>query len=80
MQVKIKKQTADGIVRLETRGEVKEIVINESFFDPKEESISLCFRGKTSSGIIDLSPKEAEKLCNSVKGRLHLIKGIKKLE
>ncbi|MBN2454227.1 hypothetical protein JXB11_01645, partial [Candidatus Woesearchaeota archaeon] len=73
------KKTADGQVRLETKGEIKEVLINESFM-ADGETISLCFRGKSSSGIIDLTPKEAEMLINTVKGRLHLIKGIRRLE
>lgn len=78
MEIKIKKQNSDGHIRLETSGEIKEIIINEDILNPNKESISLCFMGKNSSGIIDLTPMEAEKLINSVRKRLHLIKGIKR--
>ena len=79
MQVKIRKQNTDGVVRLETSGDVKEILINEDILHPEKESISVCFRGKNSSGIVDLTPKEIEMLYDSVKNRIHLIKGLKRL-
>ena len=78
MQVRIRKHNPDGVVKLETSGEIKEILVNEDFLNPHKESISLCFKGKSSSGIVDLTPNEAEMLMNSVKNRLHLIKGIKR--
>lgn len=79
MQIKVKKSNKDGVVRMETSGEVKEVLINEDILNPAKESISLCFRGKNSSGIVDLTPAEVEKLYNTVKGRMHLIKGLKRL-
>ena len=77
MKAKIKKKNKDGIVRLETSGEVKEILVNEDFLHPDSESISLCFKGKNSSGIIDLSVDEFQTLFDTIKRRHHLIKGIK---
>ena len=79
MQVKIRKVNQDGLVRLETSGEIKEVLINEDFLHPDAESISLCFRGKNSSGIIDLTPAEIDQLYESVRSRMHLIKGLKTL-
>jgi len=76
MKAKIKKVNKDGIIRLETSGEIKEILINEDFFHPEDETISICFRGEQSSGIIDIKTEEFEKLYRTVKGRLHLIKGL----
>ncbi|MBN1502915.1 hypothetical protein JW930_05200 [Candidatus Woesearchaeota archaeon] len=79
MQIKIRKQNQDGIVRLETSGDIKEILINEDLLHPNEESISVCFAGKNSSGIVDFTPTEIEELYDSVKNRMHLIKGFKRL-
>lgn len=79
MQIKIKKQNKDGIVRLESIGDIKEVIVNEDLLHPDKESISLCFRGKNSSGIVDLSPVEFEKLYFTIKDRIHLIKGFKHL-
>lgn len=77
MQIRIKKQKENKIFRLEGLGEIKEIMINEDLMHPKKESVSICFRGIDSSGIIDLTPEELEHIYNSVKSRLHLIKGMK---
>ncbi len=77
MRIRIRKQNKDGLVRLETSGEVKEVLVNEDFLHPSDESISLCFRGQNSSGIVDLTPKEVETLWENVRSRIHLIKGIK---
>ena len=80
MKLKVRKINQDGIVRMESSGKVKEILINEDILHPDEESISVCFQGKSSSGIIDFTPAEIEKLYKSVKNRMHLIKGFKRLE
>ncbi len=77
MQAKIRKVNKDGIVRLETQGAVKEVLINEDLLHPDKETISVCFMGKDSSGIIDFTPAEIDKLYSAVKGRVHLIKGLK---
>ena len=79
MQIKVKKENQDGMARFETSGEVKEILINEDLLHPNKESISVCFRGQSSSGIVDFSPEEIERLYDSVKNRIHLIKGFKRL-
>jgi len=52
MKIKTKKRNPNGVVRLETSGEIKEVIINKDFLNPKEVSIELCFRGKDSSGIV----------------------------
>ena len=77
MKIKTKKQNSDGIVRLETSGEIKEIIINEDFLKPDDASIALCFRGKNSSGIVELTPKEIEILNKELVPKLHLFKGVK---
>jgi hypothetical protein len=77
MKLRTKKQNPDGIVRLETSGEIKEIMINENFLKPKLTTISLCFRGKSSSGIIELTPKEVEMIKRKAAPGLDLFKGAK---
>ena len=77
MKLKIRKSNLDGNVRLETSGNIKEIMINEDFFNPKHESIAIGFKGKSSSGIIELSSEEVEVLYSEIKKKKHLIKGIK---
>ena len=77
MKIKAKKENLDGIVRLETSGELKEIIINEDFLHPNDASIALCFRGKNSSGIVELTPKEIETINKEIAPKLHLLKNIK---
>ena len=78
MKIKLRKSNKDGIIRVETGGIIKEVIVNEDLLHPNEETISVCYMGKDSSGIIDFTPAELEQLYKSVKKRLHLIKGFKK--
>ena len=74
MKIKLKKSNKDGLIRVETGGVIKEVLINEDFLHPKKESISVCYKGKSSSGIVDFTPEEIEMLYSEVKKRMHLIK------
>lgn len=77
MNIKTKKQNADGIVRLETSGKIAEVLINEDFLNPKQASVAICFKGKSSSGIVEMTPEEIESLYKSVEPKLHLLQGAK---
>lgn len=77
MNIKTKKKNADGIVRLETSGEIKEVLFKEDFLKPKEAGIAICFRGKDSSGIIEMSPREMEAIIHDFTGKMDLLKGAK---
>ena len=77
MNIKTKKQNQDGIVRLETAGEIKEVIINEDFLNPKGASVAICFRGMNSSGIIEMTPEEIESLYKNVAPKMNLLKGAK---
>lgn len=77
MKIKTKKQNQDGIVRLETSGQIKEIIINEDLMHTKDASISVCFRGKDSSGILELTPKEIDILQKELEKRKHLFENVK---
>ncbi|HLC78311.1 MAG TPA: hypothetical protein VJH92_04250 [Candidatus Nanoarchaeia archaeon] len=79
MFIKTKKQNQDGIVRLESSGEIKEVIINEDFLHPNKASIAVCFRGKDSSGILELTPEEVDFINKKVAPRAHLLKGVKVL-
>jgi len=80
MRVRIKKDYFLGASRIDSFTEIKEVEINEDLMNPKKETIAVCFRGNNSSGIINFSAAEIDKLYNSVKGRLDLIKGFKKIK
>ena len=80
MKVKTKKQNEDGIVRLETSGQLKEVLINEDLLHPKEASVSICFRGENSSGIIELTPEEIDIIYKQVAPKLHMLGNVKILK
>ena len=69
MDIRLRKQNTDGNVRVETHGDIMEILINENLIAPDEESISLCWRGKNSSGIVDLTPDEFEQIYEKIKSK-----------
>lgn len=66
-----------GFTKIENFTEIKEIMINEDFLHPENESIALAFRNKDSSGIIEFNSSEFEKVANSVRKKTHLLKGVK---
>ena len=77
MKIKSRKINSDGMVRLETSGEIKEILINEDFLDSKNASVAICFKGKDSSGILELTAKEIEIINKEISPKMHLIKDVK---
>ena len=46
MDVKIKKKVSKGIVRIESSGEIKEVLIDEDLLRPKDALIKVCFNEK----------------------------------
>jgi hypothetical protein len=77
MNIKIKKAHKKGIIKLESGGEIKEVMIHSDMFDPKKGKISICFRGHNSSGIVELTEKEANDLYKTLGSKIGLIKEIK---
>jgi len=77
MNLKVKKQNSDGIVRLETSGQIKEVLLKEDFLKPEKASVNVCFRGKDSSGIIELSPSEVKELYKEIMPKLKILEGVK---
>ena len=77
MRLKAKKQNEDGIVRVETSGELKEIIVKEDFLNPNNSLIELCFRGKNSSGIVELTPREIEILNKEFENKKRIFKDVK---
>lgn len=77
MRIKAKKQNEDGIVRLETSGELKEIIVKEDFLNSNNSLIELCFKGKNSSGIVELTPREIDILNKEFQNKNKILKDIK---
>ena len=80
MQIKSKKHNADGLVRLETSGQLKEIIINEDFLNPDKASVALCFKGKDSSGIVHLSLNEVKFLAREIEPKISNMEKVKVLK
>lgn len=58
MEIKTKKKNSDGIVRLETSGKIAEVFVREDLMNVKNSKIAICFRGKDSSGIVEMTRDE----------------------
>jgi len=80
MKIKVLNQSSDGQIRLESKGTIKEVMINEDFFHPEDETIAVGFKGRNTSGLIEFTSKELEDLLKEVKKRTHLIKDFKVLK
>jgi hypothetical protein len=77
MKIKIKQQNEDSLLRLETKTNIKEIMINVDIFNPNEETIALAFKRDDISGLVELTSTEFNNIFEEVKKKLHLIKGVK---
>lgn len=77
MRIRLKLVNESGEEKIDHRTIVREIMINEDFINPGNESIAMGFRNKRSSGIIEMSIPEAEMLFREVNKKMHLIKGFK---
>jgi len=77
MIIKTKKLHQGKLVKLESGGEIKEVMIHSDVFNPNKEKISICFRGKKSSGIVELTKDEANDLYRTLGSKINLIKEIK---
>ncbi len=76
MHIKVRKQNADGEMRLAVRAGVKEVRIKEDFARPRREIVEICFRGQNTSGIIEMPVREFESVAQGVKVRSHLVKSV----
>ena len=77
MRMKIRYANSGGFTRLENFAPIKEVMINEDFLHPDHESIALGFRNKDSSGVIEFTVKEFDKIAHDIKKKKHLIKDMK---
>lgn len=80
MRIRAKKQDFEGIHRLEVEGEIKDVLINQDFMEPNKVSVSLCFRGNDSAGIVDLTPEEIGVINKEITSRKKLFKKAKILK
>ncbi|MBS3070999.1 hypothetical protein J4407_01725 [Candidatus Pacearchaeota archaeon] len=81
MRVRTKKLFDGGkIGKLETSGEIREIITKEDFLNPKGIVLEVCFRGENSSGIIELSPEEVNNIHKEITSKKKTLGKIKVLK
>jgi len=73
MQIKLKKQTSDGIIKIENKTLIKDILINPDAVDSKKESIAIAFKSTNDSGFIELSRDEINFLFTKLNAKKHLM-------
>ena len=67
MIVKSKRSENGQTRKLSAGGEIKECFVKENILEPKKAQVQVCFRGNVSSGILELSTDEVEKIYNTIK-------------
>jgi len=80
MEIKTKNLISGKVIRTQSSGQLKEIIIKEDILNIENPSVSLCFRGMDSSGIIDLSKKELDMIFKELDEKKKLLKGVKLLK
>lgn len=77
MKIKVKYANSGGITKLENSTEIQEVMINEDLLHPENESIAVGFKNRDSSGIIELTAREYEKLVRSIGRKRNLIRSVR---
>lgn len=67
MIIKSKRSNNGRVMKLAAGGEIKECFIKENILEPKKAVVQVCFRGNISSGILELSLDEVEKIHMTIK-------------
>ena len=73
MRIRLKQIAGLGVKRSDSRNKIDNVVVKESLLDPSREVISIFFRGKESSGILDMTTSEFEMLINSIVPNVKLV-------
>ena len=77
MKIKIKYPSNRGEIRVENDVDIKEVFIKEDLLIPNAEKVTVGFTNKDSSGIIEFSGHEMDRLFRTMKDKMHLIKAFK---
>ena len=77
MEIKLKQLNENGAVRIENNVEIREVLVREHLLDKEKKKISIGFTNDYSSGLLEFSPEEFDKLLKSAKDKVHLIRGMK---
>lgn len=74
MRIRVKEDRILGNNRIDAKTKIDNIGIKEDLLNPSGENIAIFFKGRDSSGIINLSRNEFESLEKSVRRKKRLIK------
>ena len=80
MRIRIKKKGTLGYKRTDAVGRIDDILVKENLISPEKENIHIYFRGRDSSGILNLSKNEAQALINSMKPIMGLVRKSKTIK
>lgn len=80
MRVRIRSKGIFSHRRTEDNVSIESVVINENLLDPHKESVSIFFKGKNSSGILNMKAEELKSLNDSISPNVGLVKGFEKVE
>jgi len=73
MIIKLKKENNEGVIRVESKALIKDVIINSDAVDPQKESIAIAFKTKNDSGFIELSKNEINFLFKKLNEKKHLM-------
>ncbi|MBT4166039.1 hypothetical protein HOE04_03310 [archaeon] len=62
MEIRTKKLRGKTTVKMLTGGRVDQVRIHSDMYDADSDKVSICFRGRISSGIIQMTKEEASDL------------------
>ncbi len=74
MRIRVKEERILGKNRIDAKTKIDNIGVKEDLLDPDGENIAIFFKGRDSSGIINLSRSEFESLEKSINRKKKLIK------
>lgn len=77
MIVKSKKVSEGKVQRMESRGNIAEVIINTKLENLEKSALQVCFRGNGNSGIVEFSAEEAKNLYETLGAKMKLINSVK---
>lgn len=78
MRIRVKEKASFGVNRIDSSSKIDDVAVKEDLLNPEAEQIYVYFRGINSSGILNLDKKEAQRLVDTLKPLLRLVKKSKR--
>jgi hypothetical protein len=80
MRIRIKERGFLGTKRSDHKIDIDDVMIKEDILNPKKSQINILFRGRDSSGIINMNEEEAKRLISTLKPLTDLVKESKRIK